>query len=120
MSFWQRAEALCSRPCGIMLVTLQMEDGFNGNSSPTMPNEALPFIDLCQKRFDVVLMNPPFGEGSEQLRAPTYTSIYPRSKVDLYAAFMECGHGMLFDRPVRCRPINLATGFFQLIVAELA
>ena len=27
--------------------------------------QGFAFIDICQKRFDVVLMNPPFGEASK-------------------------------------------------------
>jgi hypothetical protein len=48
------------------------------------------FIDLCRKRFDVVLMNPPFGE--QALQAVPYTnSTYPESKADLYASFVSRG-----------------------------
>lgn len=45
------------------------------------------FIDLCRKRYDVVLMNPPFGLGPranyEWLKAT-----YPDGYVDMYAAFL--------------------------------
>ena len=67
-------------------------------------------IDLCRRRFAVVLMNPPFGDGSK----PSKSSIekaYPRTKNDLYAAFVECGlrrplpHGFL-------GAITSRTGFF--------
>lgn len=48
------------------------------------------FIDLCRKRYDAVLMNPPFGEsaaGAKQYIADEY----PRTKNDLAAAFIEMG-----------------------------
>ncbi len=48
------------------------------------------FIDLCRKCYDVVLMNPPFGEaaaGSKQYIADEYE----RSKNDLASAFIEMG-----------------------------
>ena len=46
------------------------------------------FIDLCRKRYDVALMNPPFGDGSKP--AGTYLkAAYPISKNDLYASFIE-------------------------------
>ena len=46
------------------------------------------FVELCQKQYDVVLMNPPFGEPvrstSDYLQAQ-----YPNSKHDLFAAFCD-------------------------------
>jgi len=48
------------------------------------------FIDVCRKRYDVALMNPPFGECSLTTRA-LVESMYPDSKSDLYAAFFERG-----------------------------
>jgi hypothetical protein len=67
-------------------------------------------IDLCRKRFDVVLMNPPFGEPSPGSKS-TIGSVYPRTKNDLYAACVERGIGLL--RP-RCMlgAITSRTGFF--------
>lgn len=45
------------------------------------------FVDLCRKRFDVVLMNPPFGAASSAAKA--YTDLaYPLSKEDIDAAFV--------------------------------
>ena len=48
------------------------------------------FVDLCHKQFDVVLMNPPFGEGSRSAKA-TFEKQYPRTRSDVYAAFVERG-----------------------------
>jgi hypothetical protein len=48
------------------------------------------FIDLCQKQYDVVLMNPPFGDPSTPSK-PLIEQHYPRTKNDLYAAFVEQG-----------------------------
>ncbi len=48
------------------------------------------FIDLCQKRYDSVVMNPPFGEPSISSRE----YLYPRfesSKLDVFAAFVDRG-----------------------------
>jgi hypothetical protein len=45
------------------------------------------FVDLCRRRYDVVLMNPPFGQPSEPTRtwtAATYTS----AKEDVDACFV--------------------------------
>src|SRR5208337_5026139 len=46
-------------------------------------------IDLCRLRFDVVLMNPPFWDGSKPSRS-YIEKAYPRTKNDLYAALVEC------------------------------
>ena len=37
------------------------------------------FVDLCHKWFDVVLMNPPFGDGSKLAKALVEKQ-YPRTK----------------------------------------
>lgn len=72
--------------------------------------QGLSYIDLCETKMDVMLMNPPFGEPS----TPSKRYIeqhYPRTKNDLYAAFVERGiqwlvpHGML-------GAISSRTGFF--------
>jgi len=46
------------------------------------------FIDVCRKRYDVVLMNPPFGEFSKMWREES-RKIYPLSSNDILAAFVE-------------------------------
>jgi hypothetical protein len=53
------------------------------------------FIDLCRKRYDVVLMNPPFGTVSENSKQYIYTT-YPISRKDLAAVFIERMLEMLF------------------------
>jgi hypothetical protein len=46
------------------------------------------FVDLCHKRFDVLLMNPPFGSGTENAKDYTSTA-YSDAKSDLFACFVE-------------------------------
>ncbi len=47
------------------------------------------FIDICLKRFDAALMNPPFGEAS--LPTKSYmNATYLDTKGDVYKAFVEC------------------------------
>jgi len=50
--------------------------------------QGVAFIELMRKRFDVVLMNPPFGAGSKSAKREFETA-YPCSKHDIYAAFIE-------------------------------
>ena len=46
------------------------------------------FIELCRKRFDVVLMNPPFGEPAISTRKYLYKN-YKFSTTDILIAFLE-------------------------------
>jgi predicted RNA methylase len=46
---------------------------------------------LVRTRFDVVLMNPPFGAASLAAKKE-FEKAYPRTKNDIYAAFVERGH----------------------------
>lgn len=48
------------------------------------------FIDLCKKRFDVVLMNPPFGEFATNWKEQSKVD-YPYSSNDILASFVERG-----------------------------
>lgn len=48
------------------------------------------FIDLCRKRYDAVLMNPPFGESAAGAKQYIIDE-FPRTKNDLAAAFIEIG-----------------------------
>lgn len=68
------------------------------------------FIELCQKQYDVVLMNPPFGAASKPSKN-YIDSTYPRTKNDVYAAFVERWVGKLVSRG-RLGAITSRTGFF--------
>lgn len=46
------------------------------------------FIDLCRKKFDVLLMNPPFGEASANSKK-YIESTYSRTKGDVLSNFIE-------------------------------
>ena len=52
------------------------------------------FVDLCQKRYDVVLMNPPFGTEPDAIK-DYLENAYPDAKNDLYATFVERGVELL-------------------------
>jgi hypothetical protein len=72
--------------------------------------QGMAFIDLLQEPFDVVLMNPPFGAASSGSKA-YINKAYPRTKNDLYAAFVERGLELL--RPGGyLGAITSRTGFF--------
>jgi hypothetical protein len=45
------------------------------------------FVDLCRKRFDVVLMNPPFGEPTRTVKA-SKEIVFSEQPTDLYCWFV--------------------------------
>lgn len=72
--------------------------------------QGIAFIDLSRKRFDVVLMNPPFGAASLAAKKE-FESTYPRTKNDVYAAFVERGIELLHPNSY-LGAITSRTGFF--------
>jgi len=72
--------------------------------------QGIAFINLLRQRYDVVLMNPPFGAAS--LGSKDYIAqAYPRTKNDLYAAFVERGLELLKPGGA-LGAITSRTGFF--------
>lgn len=72
--------------------------------------QGIALIDLLRTRFDVVLMNPPFGAASLAAKKEFETG-YPRTKNDIYAAFIERGIELLHPRGL-LGAITSRTGFF--------
>lgn len=72
--------------------------------------QGVALIDLVRTRFDVVLMNPPFGACSTGAKKD-FENAYPRTKNDLYAAFVERGIELLHDNGL-LGAITSRTGFF--------
>ncbi len=72
--------------------------------------QGFAFVDLLQRPFDVVLMNPPFGTSSLNSKEYIIRS-YPRTKNDLYAAFVERGLELL-QKDGMLGAITNRTGFF--------
>jgi hypothetical protein len=73
-------------------------------------SQGIAFIELCRKRFDVVLMNPPFGAASLAAKRE-FEVAYPRTKNDVYAAFVERGIELLHPGGL-LGAITSRTGFF--------
>lgn len=72
--------------------------------------QGIAFIDAMRQRYDVVLINPPFGAASEASK-DYIKDAYPRTKNDLYAAFVERGLELLHDGGY-LGAITSRTGFF--------
>lgn len=72
--------------------------------------EGFAFIALMHQTYDVVLMNPPFGAASKANKS--YLSrAYPRTKNDLFAAFVERGIALL-EPGAFLGALTSRTGFF--------
>jgi predicted RNA methylase len=61
---------------------------------PSVAEQGIAFVEAMGRKYDVVLMNPPFGAGSMTAKKD-FESSYPRTKNDVYAAFVERGVGLL-------------------------
>jgi hypothetical protein len=72
--------------------------------------QGIALIELARRRFDVVLMNPPFGACSLPAKKQ-FEKSYPQTKNDLYAAFVERGIQLLEPRGM-VGAISSRTGFF--------
>jgi hypothetical protein len=72
--------------------------------------QGVALLELLRMRFDVVLMNPPFGAGSLKAKK-VFEASYPKTKNDVYAAFVERGIQLLTSRGT-LGAITSRTGFF--------
>jgi len=70
----------------------------------------IAFLDALLQEYDVVLMNPPFGAASKPSKKYIDDN-YPRTKNDVYAAFVERGLELLRPRGY-LGAITSRTGFF--------
>lgn len=72
--------------------------------------QGLRLIDLCREVFDVVVMNPPFGELSQSVKK-YLEGAYPNSKTNLLTIFVERGISLL-RKEGRLGAITSRTSFF--------
>ena len=72
--------------------------------------QGIGLLETTEKKFDVVLMNPPFGAGSTRAKK-VFERAYPKTKNDVYAAFVERGIELLTNHG-RLGAITSRTGFF--------
>jgi hypothetical protein len=109
-AFFERAEEE-------MLSSLQayVSDAVNGRGTRRRlfaddAEQGIAFVETMGRKFDVVLMNPPFGAGS-LVAKDEFERGYPRTKNDIYAAFVERGVELLPPRGM-LGAITSRTGFF--------
>ena len=86
-SFWDSAEQLILKALSDYASTAES----NSDQKRLFAEDAskgFAFIDLCRKRFDVILQNPPFGEPAKHSKIYIKKN-YPNSSRDILQAFME-------------------------------
>lgn len=73
-------------------------------------SQGVGLLNVAETKFDAVLMNPPFGAGCARAKR-IFDKTYPRTKNDIYTAFVERGIELLSPRG-RLGAITSRTGFF--------
>jgi hypothetical protein len=89
---WQQAEARLR--LALAGFARAAESTYQGRLFAQDALQGLRLVDLCREVFDVVVMNPPFGEPSLGVKS-VLVSAYPRSRNDLLTIFVERGLGLL-------------------------
>jgi hypothetical protein len=108
--FWDRAEQEILKALKAYAEQAEGEQATQKRLFAQDVARGFAFVDLCRMRFDLALMNPPFGEACTASKA--FLAItYPRTKNDLYAAFVERGLSLLHPRGL-LGAITSRTGFF--------
>ena len=109
-AFWDQAE---NKILDALRDYAEHAEGGNTSQKRLFAQDAakgFAFIDLCRKRFDIVLMNPPFGEFciSFKKQAKKY---YEDSYNDILASFVDCYISKMTHRG-RLGAITSRTCFF--------
>jgi hypothetical protein len=109
-TFWDQAEDRIYS--AIQTYAQQVDEG--GNTQRRLFAEdatrGFAFIDVCRKRYDVALMNPPFGEPA-RLSREYLVNVFPEHKSDVFAMFVVRYLSRLNDEG-RLGAITNKTGFF--------
>jgi len=109
-SFWKEAEARLYTALQAFAEEATRRQGYQRQLFAEDAAHGFALIDLLRQSYDVVLMNPPFGECAAGAKTE-FQRLYPRTKNDLYAAFVERGLDLLRTGG-RLGAITSRTGFF--------
>jgi hypothetical protein len=109
-AFWRHAEGELERLLGAYAAGAEGAERAKRRLFARNSVEGLHFVEVMRKRFDVVLMNPPFGAMTPKAK-PYVERHYPRTKNDIYAVFVERFLGRLTDHGY-LGAITSRTGFF--------
>ena len=108
--FWEQAEHRIYVALKVYAEQAQDGSGFQRRLFVDDTAQGFAFIDICRKRYDVALMNPPFGDASLPSKA-YIDERYGDTKGDVYKAFVECFHDRLLPAS-HLGIISSRAGFF--------
>lgn len=94
--FWQRVEQRIYDALEAYAEQAENGGGFQRRLFADDAAQGFAFIDLCRKRYDVVVMNPPFGQPTVDSFKYVRTS-FPNSYTEALAAFVERGNQLSLD-----------------------
>lgn len=92
--FWNRAEAMVLAALEDYAQQAQDSEASRRRMFARDAAEGFAFIDLCRRRFDVAVMNPPFGLPTERTYA-YLQHVSPIAYTDLYPAFIARVHDLI-------------------------
>lgn len=116
-AFWDKTEKQIYN--ALQQYATQAENGYNYRRR-LFANDAawgFAFIDLCRQRYDVVLMNPPFGSSSSNGKS-LIDSIYPNSRYELACCFLQLAFENLSVRNGLTGAIITRAPFFLYRLSE--
>ena len=87
-TFWDKAEGLVRRALDEFVEYASNGGRFQRRLFVEDARQGLGFVDVCRQRYDVVLMNPPYGEHST-LSRPYTDAAYRFSAHETYCCFMQ-------------------------------
>ncbi len=108
--FWEQAEGRIYEALRTFAERAESSSGFQRRLFAEDAARGFAFIDLCRQRYDVALMNPPFGDASLPSK-PYIEETYGDTKGDVYKAFVECFQTRLVPAGY-LGIISSRTGFF--------
>jgi hypothetical protein len=108
--FWEKVEERVYSALRTFAELSESTGGFQRRLFAEDAARGFAFIDLCRQRYDVALMNPPFGDASLPSK-PYIEDTYGDTRGDVYKAFVECFHARLVPAGY-LGIISSRTGFF--------
>jgi hypothetical protein len=111
LDFWNYAERLVLAALQDYAERSANGVGYRRRSFAGDATHGFAFIDLCQKRYDAVVMNPPFGSMPSSILEYA-TSRFPNSKNDIYTCFVDRNLTVV-DATGFVGAITNRTGFFN-------
>jgi hypothetical protein len=109
-AFWEEAEGRIYAALQDYAERTEHRGGYQRRLFADDVARGFAFIDLCRQRYDVALMNPPFGDASLPSK-PYIEETYGDTKGDVYKAFVECFQPRLVPAGY-LGIISSRTGFF--------